>query len=308
MAGSLPVALYDAFSEVPFGGSQAAIVMEAQGLDRAARIRIARELGLPATGFVDRVTPGAVTAQFFSAVMEQPMCGHGTVCLFTHLIETGALGWPARGRIAVDLVLPAATAGVEIARRADGRAEVMLETRLPEFRAAEVDLGEVTALLGADPDLVDPGRPIEIAAADFVHLVLPVRGLAAIRAVAPDIPGLTRFCRAHGVETVALFATETGDPAATLHVRDFCPAVGVAESASAGTTNAALAAYLCRHGLVPCPEGERVEIVAEQGIEIGRPSRVKTVLTGGRSGPERVQVGGVATRIMTGRLGPFGDA
>ena len=82
----VPFALYDAFSEVPFGGSQACIISDAGAIPRDLRIAIAKELGMPATAFVDDVSPSSVTAQFFSTVMEQPMCGHGTVCLFTRLV------------------------------------------------------------------------------------------------------------------------------------------------------------------------------------------------------------------------------
>ena len=79
-------ALYDAFSEQPFGGSQAAIIAEARGIVAAQRPVIARELGMPATAFVDAIHGNSISVQFFSTVMELPMCGHGTVCLMTHLV------------------------------------------------------------------------------------------------------------------------------------------------------------------------------------------------------------------------------
>ena len=101
---------------------------------------------------------------------------------------------------------------------------------------------------------------------------------------------------------MALFSDEVERAGSTLHVRDFCPAVGVAESAAAGTTNAALAGYLVRHRIVAADADGRVEVRAEQGLEIGRAS---TVLTKARLEDGvimHLEVGGVATRVIEGTL------
>ena len=95
---TFPFALYDAFSEIAFGGSPAAVITDAGSITRDQRQRIAREVGMPATAFVEGVGDNWVAVQFMSTVMELPMCGHGTLCLMTHLLEsesdhiTGGLG------------------------------------------------------------------------------------------------------------------------------------------------------------------------------------------------------------------------
>lgn len=289
-----PFALFDAFTDVPFGGSQAAVVMDAAGLDRDIRVRIAREFGLPATGFVERVDGGVVTLQFFSAVAELPMCGHGTLCVVTHLVEEGLL---ATGPCT--LRLPAGDAAVMVTRQGD-RPCVMLTIRPARFAAVDLPMADLARHLGLEAPAFDPALPVEVAHGDFVHLVVPMADLSAMAAVRPDFAGLTAFCHAHGLETVALVCRDTVDPAADLHVRDFCPAVGVAESAAAGTTNAAVTAYLVRHGqIAPGP----FHLVAEQGLELGRPSRVQSTGIVGPNGLRDLSVGGVATRIARGVLG-----
>ena len=86
-------------------------------------------------------------------------------------------------------------------------------------------------------------------------------------------------------------------------MRDFCPAVGVAESAGAGTTNAALATYLVRHNLVGTADGsEQIIIQAEQGIELERPGIIRSVVSMNGGSISRLQVGGVATKIFDGEL------
>lgn len=299
---SVDFALYDAFSETAFGGSQAAIFGNAAGLDDSARTRLAKELGMPASGFIERIDGHIVTARFRSTVMELPMCGHGTICLMTRLVETGALQWERNGAIDAELVQPTGAARVEITRRDDARPHVMLDIAAPRFQGTQVDHRRLAALLGIEISDLHGELPMETARADFVHLVVALKDLAASSRMSPDFPGLIAFCREHDIETVATFSLMTTDPQADLHVRDFCPAVGVWESSSAGTTNGALACYLIRHGLVAADDGTACRIRAEQGLEIGRPSQIHSVVTIKHGAVTRLQVGGVATKVMEGHL------
>ncbi len=301
MTNYASLALYDAFTDRPFGGSQAAILRDAAGISRTRRTEIAREIGMPACAFVDALGDDWIEAQFLSTVMELPMCGHGTLCLLTHLCETGAFV-PASGEtLAIELRLPAQNARVEVTRRDDGRYRVMLDVTPAELSSFRPDPGDLLRALGLDASALDPGLPIEVARADFAHLVVPLSGLVAMRTIAPDFGAIVDFCHAQDLETVAVFCRETERPSNTVHVRDFCPAVGVAESAAAGTTNAALSCYLLRHGLIDRTQ-EMLVVEAEQGIELGRPSSIQSVLRQRDGVIDRLQVGGVATRVIDGHI------
>ena len=142
---SFPFALYDAFTATPFGGSQAAVVTGASAIAPAQRHAIAREIGMPATAFVDDFGADWIAAQFVSAVMELPMCGHGTICLLTHLLESGSIDLADNREF--ELRLPAVTATVALDRRDDGRYRVMLDIAPPAF-APPPPHGELIGLLG----------------------------------------------------------------------------------------------------------------------------------------------------------------
>ncbi|MDH3536083.1 MAG: PhzF family phenazine biosynthesis protein [Gammaproteobacteria bacterium] len=294
-------ALYDAFSADAFGGSQAAVIENALTIDTERRRKIAREIGMPATAFIDDIGDDRVQAQFMSTVMELPMCGHGTICLFTHLLESGLLDLDEYESRDLDLRLPMTSATVELSRRDDGRYRVMLDIRPPSFVAPPPHIGKLLTLLGLDAGALDDALPAETARGDFIHLVVPLAGLAAMRAIKPDFNGMVDFCNENGIETIAVFCREVDNPDNTIHVRDFCPAVGVSESAAAGTTNAALTSYLLRHGLVPT-DAEQIKLCAEQGLELGRPSQIQSVVGLVDGGIARLQVGGVATKIFAGQV------
>jgi trans-2,3-dihydro-3-hydroxyanthranilate isomerase len=290
------LAFYDAFSSTAFGGSQAAVILASATIDRELRLRIASEIGMPATAFVDNFGEDWIQVQFMSTVMELPMCGHGTLCLLTHLLESGLIE-PGHD---VELRLPSSTATVSTSRTDSGRFLVMLDIVPPEFETAPPHTGDLLTCLGVDAEALSSQLPLETARGDFTHLVVPLTGLDAMRALRPDFNNMVRFCQAHGIETIAGFCLDTEDPNKQLHVRDFCPAVGVSESAAAGTTNAALTSYLLRHGLLA--SGPEIIVPAEQGIELGRPSSIQSRVMLDDGKISRLQVGGIATRVLLGEI------
>src|SRR4051794_31253942 len=71
---------YVAFSDDPAGGNPAGVVRDAGGLDDAAMLRIAADVGYSETAFVTReISPGHYRVRYFSPLAEVPFCGHATV-------------------------------------------------------------------------------------------------------------------------------------------------------------------------------------------------------------------------------------
>lgn len=301
----VPFAMYDAFTSVPYSGSQAAVVSNASHISLESRALIAREIGAPATVFVNGVNGNRIEAHFFSTVMELPMCGHGTVCLITRLVDHGLLPIDRENWHEAVLDLPKGEANVEYRQNKDGRIEVMLDVATAIFTPANLDLTELVKILGVDIADISDELPPEVASGDFIHLCLPMRDLKAMGCFQPDFDALAKFCVSNGLETVAAFSTKVVNENSNIHVRDFCPAVGVAESAAAGTTNAALSTYLWRNRCVQADIAGDVQVCAEQGMEIGRPSYVATRIKVKDEQIMRLQVGGVASRIIEGVLTHF---
>ena len=143
---SVPFALYDAFSDQIFGGSQAAVITQAGDIDQQQRTRLAREIGMPATVFVNDTGPDWVSVQFMSAVMELPMCGHGTICLLTHLLETGIFSLDDDKQLEIELLLPNSRAIVSLEKDRNNRFQVMLDVTPPTFVAPPPNLDQLMPL------------------------------------------------------------------------------------------------------------------------------------------------------------------
>jgi trans-2,3-dihydro-3-hydroxyanthranilate isomerase len=81
-------------------------------------------------------------------------------------------------------------------------------------------------------------------------------------------------------------------------MRMFSPAYGVAEDAATGSAAGPLAIHLGRYGLVPF--GTRIEI--QQGVEMGRTSKMYSRVTGTPEQIDLVEVSGQAVVIARGTL------
>lgn len=291
----LAVSFYDCFSPVRFGGGQAAIVPDAGDLDAEEMQRIARDLGLPATCFIQECDGGNVHVRFFSTVGEYHMCGHAAIGLFTYLAETGAIDPAAGAPAACTLVTPGARARVRVTDE-NGRPRVMLALDPPGFAPAGIDIDHLLACLGLTATGLHPRLPMERSLADFRHLVVPVASLEELASIAPDFAAVKEFCLANDLDSIAALTPD--GTRADYRCREFCPAVGVDESPAAGTTNSALGVYLHRHDAL----GGRSTIVAHQGVELGRPSEIHVELAMHDGTVGHVSVGGYATRSLEGRL------
>ena len=290
----LPVMVYDSFTDVRFGGNIGGIVLNAGGLSSDMMQKIAGEINAPVTGFVTAQQHREITIRFFMPTVEIAMCGHVTVGLFSYLSGAGGME-PGT----FTMRAPAGPVEVQVIKSSgtDSPPIVMMQAGLPELRATDIDIADLAKALALPEAEIGRINPLETAEAGLTHLVVQLDSFAKVQSLAPDFRKLSQVSKAAGVHTVGCFAMETADSAHSLHIRDFCPAVGADEVPASGTTNGALAGYLVRYGLVP--EGKQT-ILAEQGTELGRPSLIRCEIDSKGGVLTSVKVGGQAVVSLKG--------
>lgn len=311
----IDIALYDAFTERRFCGNTAGVVPEADTLTGRQMQCVATELNAATTGFVCGRDDAALELRFFTPTTEIAMCGHVVVGTLSCLVERGRIEVAADKPTQVELHTRAGVIVAELTRRANGGVFVFMRQNRPTYREATVERGDIAGILGVSPTAVSEHLPLEIVSTALRHLFVPLTGLDAIRELAPDFERLAALSRRLGVETINVFTLETVDAAARVHSRDFSPAIGVDEEAGSGTTNAALSCYLIKHGVIRSDArpsdgagmsdnlgGSRVSILAEQGFEMGRPSRIRSQIRLADGEIDEVWVGGTAVRVLTGSM------
>ncbi len=289
----LPLVIYDCFTNQRFGGNIGGIVMNAGALQTDQMQSIAREINAAVTGFVTDQNGSEITVRFFMPGAEIAMCGHVAVGLFTHLY--------AQDQAITDYTMKANAGDIKLRINAcdGGLPNVMMQLSAPTAHDNAVDLNALSAALGLPSSSIGVRAPIGIADAGLKHICVHLADLSDVQGLTPDFQKLGDVCRASDVHTVACFSMETDNAENTLHIRDFCPALGVDEVPASGTTNAALTGYLLEHGLIPT---QSHRILAEQGSEIGRPSLICSEIIVRDSKIKELWVGGQAVASIQGML------
>ncbi|MER5933234.1 PhzF family phenazine biosynthesis isomerase [Streptomyces sp. NPDC002054] len=278
---------YTAFSADPDGGNPAGVVLDASGLDEAAMLGIAAELGYSETAFLTAPPEGlggeagrAFAVRYFSPKAEVPFCGHATVATAVALGE----------RIGPGELLFSTQAGpvpVSVVAEGDGLRATLtsVEPHIDDIGAA--DLAEALAALDWPAADLDPEIPPRIAYAGARHLVLGAATRARLADLAYDFTRLEELMRRLDLITVQLVYRAGPD---VFHVRDPFPVGGVVEDPATGAAAAAFGAYARELGLV----GADAVLTLHQGEDMGRPGVLTVEL---RAGDPRVRVGGAGARI-----------
>jgi len=297
---SYDITFYNAFSETSLGGNTVAIILDAGGIEARQMASIAKKLNAPATAFVTGLDETSVDVRFFSVSHEYPMCGFGIIGLITSLVDQTTFNLDNEQPLQWELRTPTSTVAVTSTRRADGEVVVMttlppaqLETRSPNLQA-------LAGALGIEVSGFDEVLPIQAAHSDFVNLLVPVKDKSVMQTMSANMETIKELCSDLGIDTIVVFTADTEEPNRTVHCREFCPAIGIPESAATGTTNRALACYLVNNGQVELNSDERCTVVAEQGYEMGRPSLITTEVMARDGEITTLRVGGTATKLIQG--------
>jgi trans-2,3-dihydro-3-hydroxyanthranilate isomerase len=103
-----------------------------------------------------------------------------------------------------------------------------------------------------------------------------------------------------GFGDLFVFTCETVAPDAAVHCRMFAPHFGIPEDPASGAATGALTAYLVKHRLLKFDRD--LKFISEQGLEMGRPSRlyVEADVREGRA--VDIRVGGSCVLVGEGRI------
>ena len=277
----VPFHIVNAFTDRPFKGNPAGVVLDADEFDETAMQRIAAELKCSETAFVMGSEKADFKVRFFSPLKEVELCGHATIAAF-HAMEE--MGFVRKNNLSMETL-----AGILDIEILEGK--VFMEQTKPAFREAKIERGRIADALGIEPSEIDD-LPIEAVSTGLFSLNIPIKHIESMEHMSPDFEKVRKVCTDCNVGSLFVFTFETIDENNFIHARCFAPLYGVNEDPVTGTANGALGAYLRKHGLM-----ESTSYRAEQGHEIGRDGIVFVDLSG-----DRVKVGGSAYIAMQGEV------
>lgn len=282
---TLRYVLIDVFTDRPLAGNALAVFTDARGVDAAQMQAIAREMNLSETTFVLPAEAGGhARVRIFTPTRELPFAGHPV------LGTAFVLGQPMQVE-AVRLETGVGTLRITLEREGPRVTFGWMQQPVPTIEPwGEREAGELCAALGLEASTL----PVTLYDNGMRHVYVAASDVSAVARLRPDLARLPSL-PSRGFNAFA--TTRTGG---RVHVRTrmFAPGDGVPEDPATGSAAGPLAVHLVRHGLLPL--GDTVEI--EQGLEVGRPSRLWARVHGHADVIEAVEVGGSAVVVGRGEL------
>lgn len=292
----------DVFTDRVFGGNPLAVFPEAEGLGSATMQRIAAEFGISETVFVLPAERAGHTRRLriFTPGTELPFAGHPTVGTAYVLARTGHVA--LRGD-ATRVVFEEGVGPVPVSIRwKEGTVAgaTMTAPQLPAHGPAPPPLSAIAHVLSLDPhDLRADEYRTEAVSCGVPFLFVPLRDRDALRRVRIDPARWEHVMKAAWAPSIYALCFEPDAPDATLAGRMFAPGLGVPEDPATGAAASALAGYLAprdRSG-----DGT-LRWRLEQGVDMGRPSRIDLEADRRQGKLVEVRVGGAAVMVSTGEM------
>jgi trans-2,3-dihydro-3-hydroxyanthranilate isomerase len=298
----------DVFTRRVFGGNPLAVFPSAGGIEAGLMQRIARELNLSETVFVTppHPAPDRIRVRIFTPGSEVPFAGHPTVGTAFFLVHAGLVPVP-EGASEVTLILEEKVGPVPVTVHLSGgrpTGATFTAAVPPEEAEVEIATESLAAMLSLSAgDLGAPGMrglhgtgPLEpaFASAGLPFLIIPVRDVPAAKRIRLDSARWERTLPQGSYSRWPCVVAPGGSDGADLHVRVFCPDVGVPEDPATGSANAALCGYLARRA--NASDGT-LRWRVEQGIEIGRPSALTVEADLRDDHIQAIRVGGGAVPV-----------
>lgn len=291
----------DAFTNKPFGGNPAGVVLDSQKLTTDIMQKIANEMNLSETAFIKHKGDDRYYIRYFTPICEVGLCGHATIASFYTLARQEYIKPIDNGIKIVKLITNDFKLNIDIEYKDRKPISVTMEQGIPKSYGV-LDIHSIKDILslsnlrddkiGFKQEKLNP----EIISTGLKDIILPIKTKEALDNLEFDMCELKELSKRLDVVGIHAFFLPERD-SKEVYVRNFAPLVGIDEESATGTANGALLYYLKIHGII-----SNSEITAIQGETMNRPSRIYCYIEDMADGNYRVKVGGSANITMEGIL------
>jgi trans-2,3-dihydro-3-hydroxyanthranilate isomerase len=293
----------DVFTNTPFGGNQLAVFPDARAIPEGALVAITREFNYSEVTFCYPPANPAHTrrVRIFTPGGELPFAGHPTVgtAIALQLLSAGgnAAGSTAR------LVLEEGVGPVPVDVRVTGEGSAWAQfsvAKLPEIGPSTPSRGMLAEILSLDADdvLGTPMAPQAISCG-VPFLLVPLRSVKAVSRSRIRVERWESTLKSSWAPEVFVFARDPEGGDTHFRARMFAPGLNVSEDPATGAANACFAGYLATRA--PQRNGT-LSWTVDQGVEMGRPSRIEIEADKSDGVITAIRVGGAAILVSEGTL------
>jgi trans-2,3-dihydro-3-hydroxyanthranilate isomerase len=287
-------AVCDVFTQSSFGGNPLAVVLDAEGLTTQQMQNIAREFNYSETTFV--LPPqrgGDFHVRIFTPSSEVPFAGHPNIGTSFVLAKKGLVRTPT-------VVFEEKAGDVPVSIDLDGRGNVYTELTAPEPLSLSAEfpvelLAEILTLSVSDIE-VSRHQPLQ-ASVGLPFIMVELTNLEALQQAKVNSLALEQLLTVSDSPFIHIYYRSNDD--FDLRARMFAPTDGVPEDPATGSANCALAALLATLDLRD--SFVQTHVIA-QGVEMGRPSQLKTTVVKNDGEINEVKIGGYSVLFSEGEF------
>jgi len=296
--------VYDVFTDTPLAGNPLAVVLDGEGLDAEQMQKIASEFNLSETVFVMPPENPVHTKRIriFTRQHELPFAGHPTVGTAIALAEQAQADNQQKQPA---LVLLEENIGPVRCAVSDAAGSPFCEFDLPRL-PERIDLDILPELaataLGLSPHEVGfENHSVAVWSAGVPFVCVPLANLRAASKVrldpqlwselVPDVNGIH--------PNAYVYCRESIHHDSAFHVRMFAHGLGISEDPATGSAAAAFAGAIVASD---APLDGTHQYWIEQGIEMGRPSRIRLEVEVEGGEIRGARIGGGAVKVAEGKL------
>ncbi len=291
----------DVFTDHIFGGNPLAVVPDGVGLETEQMQAVARELNLSETVFVFPPDHADNTRRLriFTPGTELPFAGHPTVGT-AHLLA-------AIGEIPLDgaetrIVFEEGVGPVPVTICASAGHPVSAQlsaARMPEYGPVAPSLVDIAEVLSLETDDIARDPPPAAVSCGVPFLFVMITNLDALAQVQIRRDAWERTLAGYWAPHLYLLVPPNNGPSTTYRARMFAPAMGIDEDPDTGAAATALAGYLAPLGTEP---SGTVHWSVDQGVEMGRPSRLEVEADLSESVVTGIRVSGSSVLVSHGEM------
>lgn len=296
----------DVFTDRPFGGNQLAVIPDATGIPEDALLEITREFNFSETTFCYPPADPAHTrrVRIFTLGGEVPFAGHPTIGTATALALREGVLPGGTGRLQLELGVGTVTVDVRVEGDRLAWAEFGV-AKLPELGPAAPGLSTLAEILSLETDdLVGGTLSPQGVSCGLPFLMVGVKSLKALARARVREELWERTLQRAWARDLYVVARDTDGGPQHWRARMFGPGFRVPEDPATGSAAAAFGGWLA---LKDTMRDGTVAWTIDQGIEMGRPSRIDVRATKAEGAVTAVHVAGRAVLMSDGEMNYRGE-
>lgn len=284
--------LVNAFTDRTFDGNPTAVVVGSNSLNDDEMQKIARDLRMSETVFIDKLDVGVYKTRFFTPQEEISLCGHATIATFYALCKHNYI-WPIEegiqevvqhtksGKVYVDLEYK------------DGKIQnvyMLLDGVINNRITSEKQIAYALGITENEFGIGDKYYPPEKVKTGLQDIVVPIKDIETFYSINPSYEEILKISEVDEAVSLEIFTVVDGNK---IVQRTFSPSIGIAEEAGSATSTAANLLYLSKK-----TDLNIKDIKSTQGACLNRESKLSAEMVD----EDRVRVGGKAFVFMEGVL------